>query len=53
MSDKLSERERRIFYMTPEERARVTDRVDYQEPQEKDPDFNIDREEDEPEDDPR
>ena len=42
MSDRLSQEERRIFYMTPEQRARAMDRVDYQEPkdeEEPDPDF--------------
>ncbi len=49
MSDKLSDRERRIFYMTPEQRAKMMDRVDYREPQEEEPDFNMEREKDEPE----
>jgi len=51
MSDKLSAEERRMFYMTPEQRTKMMDRVDYQEPKEVDPDFIVEREEDEPEDD--
>jgi len=49
MSDKLSTEEKRIFYMTPEQRAKMMDRIDYREPQEEDPDFNMEREKDEPE----
>ena len=50
LSETLSEEERRMFYMTPEQRAKMMDRVDYQEPQEEEPDFNLEKEEDEPED---
>ncbi|MBU2527655.1 MAG: hypothetical protein KKC03_13750, partial [Bacteroidetes bacterium] len=39
MSDKLSAAERRIFYMTPEQRAKMMDRVDYSEPEEIDKDL--------------
>ena len=51
LSEKLTPTERRMFYMTPEQRAKYMDRVDYQEPQEVDPDFIVEREEDDPEDD--
>jgi len=37
MSDKLSEEERKIFYMTPEEREKAMDRLDYREKIEKEP----------------
>lgn len=50
LSSKLSQEERRMFYMTPEQRAKYMDRVDYREPQEEVPDFNLEREEDDPED---
>ena len=50
LSDKLSSEERRMFYMTPEQQARMMDRVDYKEPQEEDPDFILEREEEEPDD---
>lgn len=36
LSDRLSPEEQRQFYMTPEERARRGDRVDYSEPEEED-----------------
>jgi len=36
LSDKLSPEEQRQFYMTPEERARRGDRIDYSEPEEED-----------------
>ena len=50
MSDKLSAAERRIFYMTPEQRAKMMDRVDYSEPEEIDKDLIVEPEKEEPED---
>ena len=45
LSEKLTEEERRMFYMTPEQLARRLDRVDYTEPAEEEPDFNLERKE--------